>query len=199
MNSECSQRYSGSPNLRRAFIGGSDARIIMGADETALLRLWREKRGEAEPEDLSGNLIVQLGRVTEDLNRHWFERNTGRWSPMSRGGSSIPWSAIWRPPSMAWLKGPGRCLKPSSCCLGASPRKPRPKSTCRSCSTTCGSPMQGLGALDHHRRRQMGRDHPFRRSALPAPAAHGGKEVLALCRDWRAAPPVRHRATAASD
>ena len=63
---------------RRTFIGGSDARIIMGSDEAALLRLWREKRGEAEPEDLSGNLIVQLGVVTEDLNRHWYERNTGR-------------------------------------------------------------------------------------------------------------------------
>jgi hypothetical protein len=49
---------------RRSFIGGSDARIIMGADETALDRLWREKRGEAEPEDLSGNLIVQLGAAT---------------------------------------------------------------------------------------------------------------------------------------
>ena len=50
----------------------------MGEDEAALLRLWREKRGEAEPEDLSGNLIVQLGLVTEPLNRHWFERNTGQ-------------------------------------------------------------------------------------------------------------------------
>jgi predicted phage-related endonuclease len=63
---------------RRSFIGGSDARIIMGDDEGALLRLWREKRGEAEPEDLSGNLIVQLGLVTEDLNRQWYERNTGQ-------------------------------------------------------------------------------------------------------------------------
>src|ERR1700694_4608421 len=63
---------------RRSFIGGSDARIIMGNDETALLRLWREKRGEVEPEDLSANLIVQLGAVTEPLNRHWFERNTGQ-------------------------------------------------------------------------------------------------------------------------
>ena len=63
---------------RRSFIGGSDARIIMGADETALVRLWREKRGEAEPEDLSGNLIVQLGAATEELNRTWYERNTGR-------------------------------------------------------------------------------------------------------------------------
>jgi predicted phage-related endonuclease len=61
---------------RRSFVGGSDARIIMGQDEPALLRLWREKRGEVEPEDLSGNLIVQLGVATEPLNRHWFERNT---------------------------------------------------------------------------------------------------------------------------
>src|SRR2546425_7950619 len=63
---------------RRHFIGGSDARIIMGSDEVALVRLWREKRGEAEPEDLSGNLIVQLGSATEELNRSWYERNTGR-------------------------------------------------------------------------------------------------------------------------
>ena len=60
------------------FIGGSDARIIMGNDEAALVRLWREKRGEVEPEDLSGNLIVQLGVVTEDLNRRWYETNTGQ-------------------------------------------------------------------------------------------------------------------------
>jgi predicted phage-related endonuclease len=63
---------------RRSFVGGSDARIIMGEDEVALVRLWREKRGEIEPEDLSNNLIVQLGVVTEHLNRHWYERNTGR-------------------------------------------------------------------------------------------------------------------------
>ncbi|MBR1232859.1 YqaJ viral recombinase family protein [Bradyrhizobium sp. AUGA SZCCT0182] len=63
---------------RRAFIGGSDARIIMGDDEAALLRLWREKRGEVEPEDLSNNLIVQLGTATEDLNRRWYERNTSQ-------------------------------------------------------------------------------------------------------------------------
>ena len=62
---------------RNSFVGGSDARIIMGDDEIALIRLWREKRGEIEPEDLSGNLIVQLGSVTEDLNRLWYKRNTG--------------------------------------------------------------------------------------------------------------------------
>src|SRR5262249_53405385 len=63
---------------RRSFLGGSDARILMGHDDKALIRLWREKRGEAEHEDLSGNLIVQLGNATEDLNRTWYERNTGR-------------------------------------------------------------------------------------------------------------------------
>src|SRR5271156_4647046 len=63
---------------RRCFIGGSDARTIMGPDEDALIRLWREKRGEVEPDDLSGNLIVQLGNATEPLNRAWYERNTGR-------------------------------------------------------------------------------------------------------------------------
>jgi predicted phage-related endonuclease len=63
---------------RRNFLGGSDVRIIMGQDEADLIRLWREKRGESKPEDLSGNLIVQLGSATEDLNRSWYERNTSR-------------------------------------------------------------------------------------------------------------------------
>jgi predicted phage-related endonuclease len=63
---------------RLDFIGGSDARIIMGGDERALIRLWREKRGEIEPEDLSGNLVVQLGVATEALNRRWYEANTGQ-------------------------------------------------------------------------------------------------------------------------
>jgi predicted phage-related endonuclease len=63
---------------RRFFIGGSDARVIMGDNEAALVRLWREKRGEIEPEDLSGNLLVQLGLATEDLNRRWYETNSGQ-------------------------------------------------------------------------------------------------------------------------
>jgi predicted phage-related endonuclease len=64
--------------VRRYFVGGSDARIIMGNDEAALIRLWREKRRESEPEDLSNNLVVQLGLATEDLNRRWYEANTGQ-------------------------------------------------------------------------------------------------------------------------
>jgi predicted phage-related endonuclease len=67
------QRFS-----RRDTIGGSDARIIMGTDTDALLRLWREKRGEADPPDYWDNLLVQLGVATEPLNRRWFERTTGQ-------------------------------------------------------------------------------------------------------------------------
>ena len=75
---------------RRGYIGGSDARIIMGQDEKALFRLWREKRGEIEPEDLSGNLIVQLGVVTEELNQRWFEANTGYKLTDIQGGILAP-------------------------------------------------------------------------------------------------------------
>src|SRR3954454_17655656 len=71
-------RIEPTAKSRRSFIGGSDARVIMGDDEAKLVRLWREKRGEVEPEDLSNNLIVQLGTATEPLNRQWYQRNTGQ-------------------------------------------------------------------------------------------------------------------------
>jgi predicted phage-related endonuclease len=79
---------------RRQFIGGSDARVIMGKDETALHRLWREKRGEVTALDLSGVLIVQLGLVTEDLNRRWYEQNSGHRNAPRR--SLYPRSAAHR-------------------------------------------------------------------------------------------------------
>src|SRR6266481_9701514 len=85
-----------TPADRRMFIGGSDAWIIMGSDEAALVHLWREKRGEAEQEDLCGNLVVRLGRTTEELNRSWYERNTGRGiRDVQRRvrHSAIPWMA----------------------------------------------------------------------------------------------------------
>jgi predicted phage-related endonuclease len=81
---------------RREFIGGSDARIIMGRDEKALLRLWREKRGEETPPDLSDVLIVQLGLVTEDLNRRWYELHSGKLvSDIQRHAihRTMPWMA----------------------------------------------------------------------------------------------------------
>src|SRR5262245_59635412 len=123
---------------RRAFIGGSDARIIMGSDDAALIRLWREKRGEVEPEDMSGNLIVQLGAATEALNRSWYERNTG--APTSNAGlGTRPSPGWWRPSTAPWRRREP-FSSPSSCCCGHSLRKPPPKSIWPRSSTTCGSP-----------------------------------------------------------
>src|SRR5947199_235657 len=50
---------------RRSFVGGSDARIIMGSDEAALVRLWREKRGAAEKHmaQLQHNMWVTNSRL----------------------------------------------------------------------------------------------------------------------------------------
>lgn len=63
---------------RQQYLGGSDANILMGGDPAAILNLWRVKTGQAEPEDLSGVLPVVMGSWTEELNRYWFERQTGR-------------------------------------------------------------------------------------------------------------------------
>src|SRR5262245_46111934 len=73
-----SEKAISAVSNRRTFIGGSDARVIMSNDEDALLRLWREKRGETVPPDYSDNLVVQLGVATEPLNRRWYEKTTGQ-------------------------------------------------------------------------------------------------------------------------
>ena len=126
------------PADRRRFIGGSDARIIMGNDEAALLRLWREKRGEVEPEDLSDNLIVQLGVVTEALNRRWYEANTGHLITDVQTQVRHPTASDGcAPPSMAGSRQSGRFSRPNSCCPGHSRRKPPPRSIWHSCSITC--------------------------------------------------------------
>src|SRR6516165_5643280 len=101
---------------RRSFIGGSDAGIIMGEDEAALLRLWREKRGEATPGDLSGNLVVQLGAATENLNRRWYEANTGQVLTECRSTFGIQGSVGWAPLSTDASRQAARCSKPNSCC-----------------------------------------------------------------------------------
>ena len=131
------------PADRRYFIGGSDARIIMGDDEAALIRLWREKRGEVEPEDLSGNLIVQLGLATEELNRRWYEANSGQ--------VITDIQRRVRHPILRWMgatldgrvEAAAPCSKPNSCCRGSSRKRRRPRNTCRSCSITCGWWRQG--------------------------------------------------------
>jgi predicted phage-related endonuclease len=108
-------RNNNSADSRRHFVGGSDARIIMGTDEAALIRLWHEKRGEVEPEDLSNNLVVQLGLITEALNKAWYERNTGhtivdvqkrvmhpihKWMAATLDGRVIETEAVFEPKFM---------------------------------------------------------------------------------------------------
>ena len=54
------------------------------------------KSGKADPDDLLGNLIVQLGAATEELNCIWYERNTSRRvTDVQRHvkHSAIPWMA----------------------------------------------------------------------------------------------------------
>lgn len=64
-------------NDRRHSIGGSDANIIFSGDDSRIIALWREKRGEVQPEDLTSLLPVMLGSWTEPFNRQWYERASG--------------------------------------------------------------------------------------------------------------------------
>src|SRR5947209_1638542 len=146
------------PN-RRLFIGGSDARIIMGGDEAALVRLWREKRGEVEPEDLSGNLIVQLGRATEELNRSWYERNTGRQvRDVQRRvrHSAVPWMAATLDGIVEGMEAvfEAKFMLPWSFSEEAAAEKYMAQ-----VAQHVGHSFADIGALDHYRRRQMGRGH----------------------------------------
>jgi predicted phage-related endonuclease len=166
---------------RQNFIGGSDARIIMGQDNAALIRLWREKRGEVEPEDLSGNLIVQLGVVTEALNRQWFERNTGRavkdvqkriqhpvlrWMGATLDGIIEATGAVFE----------SKFMLPWSFSEEGAAQKYLPQLQHKH----VGDQFNVFGTLRHHGRRQVGRDSGPSRSSVPAPAVHSREEVLAL-------------------
>jgi predicted phage-related endonuclease len=123
---------------RRNFIGGSDARIIMGQDEAALIRLWREKRGEVGPEDLSGNLIVQLGVVTEHLNRHWFEQNTGRSIKDVQKRSQHP-VVRWMGATLdGMVEATGAVFEAKFMLPWSFSERERRKNISRSCSTICG-------------------------------------------------------------
>ena len=117
---------------RRRFIGGSDARVIIGDNEATLLRLWHEKRGEVAPKDLSQNLVVQLGVATEDLNRRWYEANTG--------GIVSDIQKHVQHPSLHWMaatldgriEGSGAVFEAKFMLPCLFPKRLRQKSTCRS-------------------------------------------------------------------
>ena len=54
-------------------VGGSDINILASADEERITRLWEEKCGLTEPEDLSTVWPVLMGWATEALGIAWFE------------------------------------------------------------------------------------------------------------------------------
>ncbi len=64
---------------RRKYIGGSDIPAVMGMSRWKTpLKLWLEKTGEAEPDDLSKNEAVQLGSELEEFVAQKFARETGK-------------------------------------------------------------------------------------------------------------------------
>ena len=110
----------------------------MSNDEDALLRLWREKRGEAEPPDYSDNLIVQLGAATEPLNRRWYEKTTGQ---------LVKHVQSWiRHPVIRWMaatldrvvEGTGAVLEAKFMLPWSFSEEAAARSICLSSSTICG-------------------------------------------------------------
>ena len=180
------------PTKRRYFVGGSDARIIMGQDEAALIRLWREKRGEVEPEDLSGNLIVQLGLATEELNRRWYEANTGQ--VLTDVQRNI------RHPVLRWMGATldGR-VQGSGAVFEAKFMLPWSFSEEAAAEKYMPQLQHNMWVVAAYRGRQMGRNPSPCRSALSAPYRHSRAKVLGVRREWRASYPFRCRSAKATD
>src|SRR5262249_6685901 len=148
-----------------------------GNDNSALQRLWREKRGEIEPADLSGNLPVQLGLATEHLNRWWYERTTGQ---------VVKDVQAWvRHPVLRWMAATlDGMVEGSGAVFEAKFMLPWSFSEDAAAEKHMAQVQHNMwvtNALDYHRRRQVDRDQDTSRFALPAPPFDGGKEILALC------------------
>ena len=124
-----------------------------------LVRLWREKRGEVEPEDLSDNLIVQLGTVTEDLNRRWYERNTGRGIKDVQRRVQHPVHK-WMAATLDGLVDPGGAVFEAKFMLPwtFSEEAAAEKHMAQLQHNMWVADSQVRGAVDYHRRGQMGRD-----------------------------------------
>lgn len=69
---------------RRFRLGGSDIACLMTGDAPKIMRLWQEKLGEVEPENLDHIWPVRLGSCTEQLNLDWFQEKNGL--PVTRRG-----------------------------------------------------------------------------------------------------------------
>ncbi len=63
-------------NIRRKHIGGSDVSVIMGYNEYKNpVTLWEEKTGRRKQEDLSNNVAIQRGKLSENLLIEHFKIN----------------------------------------------------------------------------------------------------------------------------
>ena len=198
---DANTRASTNSFIRRKFIGGSDARIIMGDDEAALLRLWQEKRGEIEPEDLSGDLMVQLGTVTEELNRHWYEQKhrAGRHATCS-GRCFTPSTGGWRQPWTGMVEAMGavfeaKFMLPWNFSEEAAAEKHMAQLQHNMWVTASRTAVLSIITGGGKWVEMTIPADPLYQHLL----ADGRKEILALRPERRAPSPVRHRAAAAKD
>ena len=84
----------------------------MGNDEGRLVRLWqREARRGGAGGILSGDLIVQLGTITEDLNRSWYERGSGNAVEQVQRRVLHPVTNGWAPRWMGEFSRPGAGIR----------------------------------------------------------------------------------------
>jgi predicted phage-related endonuclease len=126
-----------------------------------LLRLWREKRGELEPEDLSGNLIVQLGVVTEHLNRRWYERNTSQMVTDVQRQVRHPVNRWMGATLDGMIAGTGAVFEAKFMLPWSFSEEAAAEKHMAQLQHNMWVPTPGGGALDHHRRRR-GLRSPFR-------------------------------------
>ena len=158
------------PVDRHNFIGGSDARVIMGDDESALLRLWREKRGESR----AGGSVGQSGgpaRLGHRGPQPALVRVQYRADSQGRPEAR-------KTPGLALDGGdPGRRGRGHRrgvrgqvhAALGLFGRGCRGKAYGPAAAQYVGDPVKVGRAVDHYRRRQMGRTHdsmPIRSTSI---------------------------------
>lgn len=64
---------------RRNYIGASECAAVLGLSKhKTMIDVWAEKTGQVEPENLEGNLNVELGNELEDYVARKFSKETGK-------------------------------------------------------------------------------------------------------------------------
>jgi len=166
---------------RRTFIGGSDARIIIGSDEAALIRLWQEKRGEIRPRGpvwqprcpARGRYRAAQSALVRAQHR---SGDQGHSAPDQASGKPLDGG------DARWNGRADRCrvrgqVHAALVVLGRGGGR---KAHGAGAAQHVGRQFQDGGAFNHYRRRKMGRDRAFGRSALPAPARNRRAKIPAL-------------------